>query len=853
MASTLDIVIKLQKSGNAPAEVISTLKGVGTAAESAGRSMQGVGAHANSLESILKKLALVGGAVAAFRALEGVVGSVAGVVKSAVGDAFQAIRSYESMNLALRQLTATQFLQAGAAQDMAQALQMAEQPASDLLNWIERLAIKSPFGSDTVANVISLAEGFQFSQNEAKRLTQDLVDLASARNKLTPEYIERLTDAFGKMNTKGKVSLEELNRIMEAGVPALDVLGREFGKTSQQMSDMISRGAVPAGVAIRALEEYIETNFKGAAERATDTWQGMTTSLDDIKSRDLRALFSGMFDAVQPEAAKVINWLGSDEFYGELKQVGSALGEGMKTGVATAEAVINGLARDDGPLATVKKLFNFDDINTKGIKTAFADVVTSIGLAGVEVYGLAAKFVIMADTAVKAIGQIETKFNELSSQYQTMVAIVNFLNNPVAGIAAWTYPWVYNLAHDAVAPSAGPTAQGGAKTLAEQLAEIDAKRDEMRRAITGARQSVVNPMGPPLPSDTPAWAKSFGGLFGGKAATVPGKDLPTQFEEAGDKLAQKIVSAFDKVTGKITGMIDSATSAARGIIDLSAGRIGAGGAFDKLYGLADYISGPVDRQIERQRRANRRAAQTEFAGNLGEATDIQRQFQLGNLTDPRVFARIDWAKFAKQATDELMGERTTQYAGQAVAALMSAGKPITAQNLRDTINQLAAQDKEPIVPALRDLQAALGVLADGQHTDLANLLAAVQALDLSVTVQVPPAATTRPASQAAPPGAGASPPWPVSNSYAPGGGWQSAGTLVSLPQGVGTYGGAARQALGNISVQVTVADGAVRVTGDAGRDIAKQIGTGVAKVIEMIVRSDLRASPGASRLLPGAI
>jgi len=59
---------------------------------------------------------------------------------------------------------------------------------------------------------------------------------------------------------------------------------------------------------------------------------------------------------------------------------------------------------------------------------------------------------------------------------------------------------------------------------------------------------------------------------------------------------------------------------------------------------------------------------------------------------------------------------------------MSSGKEITPENVKSMIDQLAAKDKEGIVPNLQNIGGLISSTGDTQHTDLINVLGALNAL-----------------------------------------------------------------------------------------------------------------------------
>ena len=58
--------------------------------------------------------------------------------------------------------------------------------------------------------------------------------------------IEELSAIYGKVQAKGKADTEALNQMVEAGIPIIDVLGKQYKKTGAEIYAMASRSEITA-------------------------------------------------------------------------------------------------------------------------------------------------------------------------------------------------------------------------------------------------------------------------------------------------------------------------------------------------------------------------------------------------------------------------------------------------------------------------------------------------------------------------------------------------------------------------------------------------------------------------------
>lgn len=141
------------------------------------------------------------------------------------------------------------------------------------------------------------------------RLTADAATIAGVS-------MEEMGSIINKTTAKGKVSMEDLNRLTERGVPILQMLADEYGVTAEEMSTMVSKGEVDA----ERFRKALETGVGGAALASGDTTRGAFANMgaalsrlgltvvkpfvDNAKSlfNELTTVIDGLNDRLQPLA-----------------------------------------------------------------------------------------------------------------------------------------------------------------------------------------------------------------------------------------------------------------------------------------------------------------------------------------------------------------------------------------------------------------------------------------------------------------------------------------------------------------------------------------------------------------------
>ena len=282
--------------------------------DNASGAIKGVGSALGSLGNIA-------GGVAIGNLLSDGVKGLAGMAKGAL-DSYAA---YERLGQSINALTAKQAILSGQATNMAQALGQTKEQSKELLDWIQKLAIESPFYQEDVAQAFRMAMALGFNTREAQRLTTAMVDFTVATGQ-GGETVDRISRALGQMRTKGKVSMEEINQLTEAGVDVMRILQQATGKTGAALSKDITAGAVDVNMAIDAILSDTERLYSGAAKASATSMAGVLSTLDEARGIIGRELFTGVFEQLQGPLSALTTIVTAPEFKAGLKGWSDALG-----------------------------------------------------------------------------------------------------------------------------------------------------------------------------------------------------------------------------------------------------------------------------------------------------------------------------------------------------------------------------------------------------------------------------------------------------------------------------------------------------------------------------------------------
>lgn len=366
------------------------------------------------------------------------------------GQALFIYSDYERLTMSLETFAAQELISAGAANSMSEALAMSGERAQEVLSWIEKLAVQSPFESKDISAAFRLAQAYGFTSDQAMRLTQATVDFAAGAG-ISGAMMDRITLALGQIQARGKVSAQELNQLSEAGINARGILAEAFGVSTSAIMEMIEKGLVPADLAIEAITQSLEQDFGGAAQRQANTFSGLISSLNDLKSIGLREFFTGTFEAIQPSLQSFVEYVTNPAVKENLRAWGDALGQNVAGAMTKVSAAFT--AFQSGGFAGLAQSLNIPPAVISAIEFAANNVTLlqgavlglgSVLATGAIVTGLAAVGTAIA-TIVSPIGLVTTGAMLLGAAWTTnfggiqekTAAVIEFLRPGFAELLSW--------------------------------------------------------------------------------------------------------------------------------------------------------------------------------------------------------------------------------------------------------------------------------------------------------------------------------------------------------------------------------------------------------------------------------
>lgn len=212
-----------------------------------------------------------------------------------------------------------------------------EEAAATKLSEIRKMAAATPFSlSDLTEGTQTLLQ-FGIAADDTTGVLQRLGDISLGN----AEKLQTLTRAYGKMSSAQKVTLENVNMMIDAGFNPLNQICDATGESMSDLYKRISDGKVSFSELEAAVEAATSQGgqFYNGMLEASQTFSGRMSTLKDNVSALTGELTSGLFAALGDLVVKlnevVVSFLDSDEKMAQLKET---------IGIATAVVAAAGTA-----------------------------------------------------------------------------------------------------------------------------------------------------------------------------------------------------------------------------------------------------------------------------------------------------------------------------------------------------------------------------------------------------------------------------------------------------------------------------------------------------------------------------
>lgn len=181
--------------------------------------------------------------------------------------------------------------------------------ADALLGKLNQFAAETPFQTDEINRAATSLLAFGESEQTVIDRLREIGTLSAG----TGKDFNELTSIYGKARVAGVLYAEDINQLVEAGIPIIQEFAKQMGVSEAQVKKLASEGKVGFAQLQTAFTNLTTGSgqFAGLLEAQSKTLAGTISTLRDAFSQRLREAFSGFSEIVKVAAKSLADFFGT--------------------------------------------------------------------------------------------------------------------------------------------------------------------------------------------------------------------------------------------------------------------------------------------------------------------------------------------------------------------------------------------------------------------------------------------------------------------------------------------------------------------------------------------------------------
>lgn len=173
-----------------------------------------------------------------------------------------------------------------------------ESAADQYLKELRLMDMTNPFSYDDLTGLSRTLFTYRMGTDEIKGLLDSIGD-AGAATGMSTEDMNMVAKTIGQLTQTATATRVDLNKMTDRGIPVIDYLAQDLGKTVQEVFDMISDpkdATITGKYAADVIREYMaaDPKFKGMAEKQSQTYLGQVAVREGLED-NLKAAYGEGF------------------------------------------------------------------------------------------------------------------------------------------------------------------------------------------------------------------------------------------------------------------------------------------------------------------------------------------------------------------------------------------------------------------------------------------------------------------------------------------------------------------------------------------------------------------------------
>ena len=234
--------------------------------------------------------------------------------------------------------------------------------AEQIVKRLTELGASTPFEMTGLADTTQLLMNYGFTAEDAMDKMMMLGDISQG----SADKMNRIAMAYGQMSSAGKVQLEDIKQMIEAGFNPLQEISQSTGESMESLYDRISKGTISVDEITASMERSTSAGGKyfQSMEKQSQTVSGQLSTLKDNAMQMLGSLTSGISDVLGGDILPAVN-----EMLGSLNEAFQNGGfQGFLDELGTAVPAVQGITDAIGNLAERLQGMSTGELKELGIE-----------------------------------------------------------------------------------------------------------------------------------------------------------------------------------------------------------------------------------------------------------------------------------------------------------------------------------------------------------------------------------------------------------------------------------------------------------------------------------------------------
>lgn len=185
--------------------------------------------------------------------------------------------------------------------------------ATEVTEKLKKIGAETPFEMTDLADTTQLLMNYGFTADDAISKMQMLGDISQG----SADKMNRIAMAYGQMSSAGKVQLEDVKQMIEAGFNPLQEISESTGESMESLYNRISKGTISVDEITASMERSTSAGGKyfQSMQKQSQTVSGQLSTLKDNASQLLGTLTEGFSSSLAGTILPMLN-----EMTGSLQQ-----------------------------------------------------------------------------------------------------------------------------------------------------------------------------------------------------------------------------------------------------------------------------------------------------------------------------------------------------------------------------------------------------------------------------------------------------------------------------------------------------------------------------------------------------